>query len=228
MKKYLELLQKCPLFTGVEPEELLRLLDCLGSQLRPFEKKEVLLAEGDPAAYIGIVLAGTLHIEQTDYYGSRSIVGQAGPGELFGESFACAGAAAMPLDVIAATDGTALLIDCNRILSPCCNVCGFHQQLIRNLVRVMAQKNLAFHQKLTLVARRTTREKLLAYLLAQAKRAGSRSFSIPFDRQQLADYLLVDRSGLSAEIGKLRAEGILECHREHFTLQESPFADSLI
>lgn len=222
MKKYLEILQHCSLFEDISPVDLLTMLDCLDAQVRRFEKRALLVVEGDEAVRIGIVLEGAVCIEQTDYFGSRTIVGRVGPGELFGESFACAGVSAMPLDVTAAEACTVLFVDRSRILRTCCNACAFHQQLIYNLMRTMARKNLAFHQRLSITAQRTTREKLLAYLALQAKQAGSSSFCIPFDRQQLADYLLVERSGLSAEISRLRAEGVLECRRNHFTLLEAP------
>ena len=222
MKKFLPVLQACPLFDGITPAEILSMLHCLDARLRPIEKKELLWAEGDNAGNIGLVLEGAVRIEQTDYFGNRSILGQAGPGELFGESFACAGLAALPLDVTAAEDGTVMMLDCGRILHTCKNTCAFHQQLIFNLMKIMAQKNLAFHRRFGIAAQRTTREKLLAYLSAQAKDAGSASFSIPFDRQQLADHLLVERSGLCAEISRLRAEGVLECRKNHFVLLHRP------
>ena len=222
MKKYLSVLQSCPLFEGIAPAEILSMLNCLSAQLKRFDKKEILLAEGDAAGHIGLVLEGAVRIEQTDYFGNRSILGQAGPGELFGESFACAGIDALPLDVTAAEAGAVLLLDCGRILRTCTNACTFHQKLVYNLMKIMAQKNLAFHRRFGIAARRTTREKLLAYLAAQAKEAGSASFSIPFDRQQLADHLLVDRSGLCAEISRLREQGILECRKNRFTLLRRP------
>lgn len=222
MKKHLPVLQVCPLFDGIAPAEILSMLQCLDARIRPVEKKEPLWNEGDAAGNIGLVLEGAVRIEQTDYFGNRSILGRAGPGELFGESFACAGVAALPLDVTAAEIGTVMVLDCGRILHTCKNTCAFHQQLIFNLMKIMAQKNMAFHRRFGIVARRTTREKLLAYLSAQAKDAGCASFTIPFDRQQLADHLLVDRSGLSAEIGRLRAEGLLECRKNHFTLLRPP------
>jgi CRP-like cAMP-binding protein len=122
------------------------------------------------------------------------------------------------VNVVAQEDSKLLLIDSCRITQSCSNACGFHQQLIRNLLQIVSEKNLRFHHKLEITAKRTTREKLLAYLSAQARAAGSDSFVIPFDRQGLADYLGVDRSALSAEIGKLRREGVIESERSAFIL----------
>lgn len=217
---FLPVLQKCPLFRGVDPAELPLLLECLGAKTLTADKRQTVLREGEPARFVGVVLEGGVQILQEDYFGNRSILGLAGPGELFGESFACAGADSLPVSVVAAQDSTLLLVDCRRILSPCEKACGFHRSILSNLMQVMARKNLAFHQKLQITSRRTTREKLLAYLNGQAKAHGSAAFLIPFDRQELADYLGVDRSGLSAEISRLRSEGVLECQKNRFILLE--------
>ena len=218
--KYLPVLQKCPLCRGVDPSELPALLTCLGAKTVTADRRETVLREGEPARFVGVVLEGGVQIQQEDYFGNRSILGLAGPGELFGESFACAGADSLPVSVTASRDSVLLLVDCRRVLSPCEKACGFHRSILSNLMQIMARKNLAFHQKLQITSRRTTREKLLAYLNLQAKLHGSAAFSIPFDRQELADYLGVDRSGLSAELSRLRREGILECQKNHFILHE--------
>lgn len=218
MKKYLEPLQFCPLFQGIEQEELETMLGCLGATVRSYSSRQTVLAEGDPAKDIGIVLSGKVQIVQLDYYGNRNIVGTAGPGELFGESFACAQVEELPVSVVAAESATILIIDCRRIINTCGNACAFHQRMIYNLMRVTAMKNLAFHQKIQIISKRTTREKLMAYLLAQAKQNNSNRFNIPYDRQELADYLAVDRSGLSAEIGKLCRQGVIRSRRNDFEL----------
>ena len=167
---------------------------------------------------MGVVLEGGVQIQQEDYFGNRSILGLAGPGELFGESFACAGTDSLPVSVVAAQDSTLLLVDCRRVIFPCEKACSFHRSILSNLMQVMARKNLAFHQKLQITSRRTTREKLMSYLMAQARARQASQFTIPFDRQELADYLGVDRSGLSAEIGRLKAEGVIDCHRSTFKI----------
>lgn len=218
--KFLPMLQKCPLFQGVDPSELPALLSCLGAKTVTADRRQTVLREGEPARFVGVVLEGSVQIQQEDYFGNRSILGLAGPGELFGESFACAGSQSLPVSVVAAQDSTLLLVDCQRVISPCEKACGFHRSILSNLMQVMARKNLAFHQKLQITSRRTTREKLMAYLNLQAKLQGGPSFSVPFDRQELADYLGVDRSGLSAEISRLRSEGVLECQKNRFILLE--------
>ena len=194
------------------------MLNCLGARVAFFDKKYTVMAEGSPARYIGIVLSGEVQISQVDYYGNRSILSSIGPSEVFAEAFACAEVNSLPVTVIANEPSEIMFIDCSHILHTCTNNCGFHQQLIFNLMKDLATKNILFHQKIEITAKRTTREKLLTYLTLQAKNTGERSFDIPYDRQELADYLEVDRSGLSAEISKLRNEGILESNKKHFVL----------
>ena len=218
MKKNLKILQTCPLFDGVMEADLEAMLSCIGAREYTAKKGETVFYEGDPAIYVGIVLSGAIRVIREDYYGNCSIMTQLGAGEVFAESFACAGIQALPVSVIAVEDASYLLIDCNRITSTCTSACAFHSRMIYNLLKLVARKNLVFHQKLEITSKRTTREKLMAYLMGQAKMQGKDEFSIPFDRQALADYLEVDRSGLSAEISKLRKEGKLECRKNVFHL----------
>lgn len=218
MEQYLELLTRCPLFAQVTSDELPEMLQCLQARVAVYEKNQTVMLEGDPARWVGIVLEGQVQVVRDDFYGNRSIVASLYPTQLFAEVFACAGAEILPVTVIAAAETAVLLLDCKKMLTTCSNACPFHQRLIQNLLRILAAKNLLLNQKLELAGRRTTREKLLAYLLAEAKRNGSREFTIPYDRQQLADYLGVDRSAMSTELGKLRRDGLIDFHRSRFVL----------
>ncbi|MBE6611323.1 MAG: Crp/Fnr family transcriptional regulator [Ruminococcaceae bacterium] len=218
MKRYLPILKKCRLFAEIAESDLIGLLGCLGARVEIFAKHDIIFAEGDAAKALGIVLSGEVRIERVDYDGNRSIVSQTLPTGLFGESFACAEVESIPVDVVASEPSEVMLIDVHRITKSCCNACDFHNRIIFNLMQLVAVQNLRFHRKLMITSRRTTREKLLAYLSEEAKERGRADFEIPFDRQELADYLEVDRSGLSAEISKLRREGILEAERNRFVL----------
>ena len=218
LKKYLQILRKCPLFQDIEEEDLLRMLTCLGSRVEFFDKKYTVFSESTPARYVGVVLSGSVQMVQMDYYGNRSILGEIAPSGVFAEEFACAETSALPISFIANEPGEIMIIDCSHILHTCHNNCGFHQKLIFNMMKELALKTIFFHQRVEITSKRSTREKLLAYLNAQAQQAGSNSFEIPFDRQELADFLAVDRSGLSAEIGKLKKEGLIETEKNRFTL----------
>jgi CRP-like cAMP-binding protein len=194
------------------------MLTCLGARIACFDKKYTIFAEGTAAKYVAVLLSGSARTERVDYDGNRNLLNIIREGEVFGEAFACAEVSAIPVSVIADTDCTVLLIDCTHILHTCRSNCTFHQQLIYNLMKDLAVKALTFHEKMDITSKRTTRDKLMTYLTYQAKRARSNTFQIPFDRQTLADYLEVDRSGLSAEIGKLTREGILRSRKNRFEL----------
>lgn len=218
MKAFNPILEKAPLFHGIQTEDLSAMLGCIGGRIVTAAKGNVVCRAGDAATHVGLVLLGAVRMEREDYYGNRSIVAHIGPTELFCETYACAGLQALPISVVADEDSTLLLMDCRRIITTCSSACAFHNRIIFNLLRLVAEKNLVFDQKIQITSKRTTREKLMAYLLNQAKLQGSNSFTIPYDRQELADYLEVDRSGLSAEISKLRKERILESDKRKFTL----------
>lgn len=219
MKKYFDALRCCPLFNGIEDKDLTGMLGCLGAKEENYKRDDIIFAEGDPAKDFGIVLEGKAQIMRVDFYGNRSILTSVGPSQIFGESFSCAGLDSLPVDVVATEDTAVLLIDARRITQSCSNICSFHSRMIFNLLNIVAKKNLVLNQKIDVTSKRSTREKLMTYLLIQAKNSNSNTFTIPYDRQELADYLEVERSGLSAEIGRLRKERVLDCKKSTFTLR---------
>ena len=218
MAEFTEALQRCKLFQGIDAGELKALLGCLGGREAVFDRGEVIFAAQSRAEAVGVVLSGAVRVVREDYDGNRAIMAQLAPGELFGETFACAGVSRLPVTVEGAAQGTALVLRLSWIMEPCSSACAFHSRMVMNLLRELAAKNLQLNRKLEITSRRTTREKLLTFLHYQARQAGSHTFTIPFDRQGLADYLCVERSALSAEIGKLRREGVLESEKSSFTL----------
>ena len=213
-----EIFSRCPLFEGMDEDELDMMLGCLGTRTSFYKKNDVILSEGEPARRVGVVLSGRVELVRSDYQGNRSIQASLGTGQLFGEAFACAQVEALPLSVVAAEDSRVMLMDIGRMMTTCSHACAFHRQMVFNLLKTVARKSLALHRKAEIIGHRTTRDKVLAYLTAMAKDTGGSSFTIPFDRQGLADYLEVDRSGLSAELGKLKKEGVLEYEKNRFTL----------
>ena len=194
------------------------MLHCLGAKINSYDKKDTIMQEGGSPKTLGIILSGSAQIISEDYYGNRSILMKVGEGEIFAEDFACAEIEALPVSIISEDKTEIMFIDCSHILHTCENNCGFHQQLIYNLMKDLAEKSIKFNEKIEVTSKRTTREKILTFLDIQSRKAGSRSFDIPFDRQELADYLEVDRSGLSVEIGKLRKEGVLDACKRRFVL----------
>ena len=218
MKEYFDLLLSTPLFQGIDPQDLEPMLHCLGAATVRIAKGDPVFLEGDAAGFIGVVLEGSVQVVQEDFYGNRNILSHAEKGQLFAESFACANIEAIPVSGYAVKDSKILLLSCQKMLTVCSSACVFHNQLVKNMLKVVAQKNLEMNKKIRFMSQKTTKEKLMAYLLEQAKTADSSEFTIPFDRQALADYLGVERSAMSAELGKLRKKGILDFKGSHFHL----------
>jgi len=218
MKNYSKILQNCVLFDEIVDSDILSLTKCLNAKVKVFDKNNIIFAEDSPADSIGIVLSGSVQIMQNDYYGNRTLLSEVGPSEMFAEAFACAGLKSIPVSVIAKETCEIMFINCNRILYSCSNSCSFHRKITFNLMKTLAMKNIVFHQKVEIMSKRSTKEKLMTFLLFQAKKHNSYSFDIPFDRQELADFLAVDRSGLSTVIGNLIKEGIIQNKKNHFEL----------
>ncbi|WP_139651203.1 Crp/Fnr family transcriptional regulator [Raoultibacter phocaeensis] len=218
MKDYLPILSRSPLFKGILDNEIEAMLTCLNAQTRTFEKGKYLFRVGEATTTMGMVLEGSVRIEKEDYWGNRSILAQAEPGQLFAEVYACEPELPLDVNVIAAQDCVALLMDVRRVTTMCTSACEFHTRLVRNLLASVAKRAYALTRKIEHTSRRSTREKLLSYLSDQADSAGSGTFSIPFNRQELADYLSVDRSAMSAELSNMRKEGIIDFDKNRFAI----------
>lgn len=215
-------LKKCPLFTDISGDNLESLLSCLSGRQKNYSKGETLLAEGGKLSAVGIVLSGSVHIVKEDFFGNRNIIAEIGEGALFGEAIVCAEAERLPVNVVAAENSAILFIDYGRIVTTCPSACKFHRQLIKNMLRVLGRKNMSLVDKLEHLTKRTIREKVLSYLFGEVKRRGRKNIEIPFDRQQLADFLSVERSALSAELSRLRDDGIIKFQKNRFELVSPP------
>ena len=220
MKKYISLLKRTKLFSGVGEDDILSMLNCLNAAVREYNKSEYAFRQGEYIRNLMMLAEGRLHIQKEDYWGNLNILNEIRPGEIFGEAYIVPNSGTLMNDVIAAETSTVLFFDMERILTVCPSACPFHTQLIKNMFYTISDKNKSLVQKLSYMSERSTREKLLSYLSDEAKRQNSSSFSIPFNRQQLADFLSVDRSAMSNELCKLRDEGMLDFHKSKFTLYE--------
>ena len=219
MQEFLSVIRSSPLFSGISEQELTAMLACLDTKTERFPKEAFVLRAGDTAESVGLVLLGSVLVIQEDIWGNRNLLSRAGPGQTFAAAYACAPGSVLNVSIIAETPVTVLLLNIKRVLNMCPFACAHHSRIIRNLLGELAEKNLRFGEKLTHMGQRTMRGKLLSYLSAEAQRLGRYEFDIPFSRQQLADYLAVERSGLSLELGKMRREGLLDFQKNHFVLK---------
>lgn len=211
---------KTALFRGSSPEEVEAMLACLGAERRQYAKGEMVCRVGDVISSMGAVLRGSLLIQTDDLWGNTAVLDRVGPGQIFGEAYACALGEPLMVDVVAADGSEVLFLNVERVLNVCSNVCGHHNRLVRNLLSISAQKNLALSRKIFHTSSKTIRGRLLSYLSDQAVRSGSSTFTIPFNRQQLADYLNVDRSAMSNELGKMQRDNLLRVEKNRFQLLE--------
>ena len=218
MEEFVPVLKKTKLFSGVGENEILSMHSCLGARLRSFKKGEYVLRQGERLDDILVLAEGSLHIQRDDYWGSRSILGQIGVGEIFGEAYVAPESGTLLNDVIAVENSSVFFFDVKRVITTCSSACRFHTMVVQNLFFAISEKNRSLVRKLDHMSRRTTREKLIAYLSEEAKKQNSPYITIPFNRQQLADYLSVDRSAMSNELCRLRDDGLLEFEKNRFRL----------
>ena len=213
----LQNLENTELFRGASRAELEEMLRCLDTEIRRYRKGETILRMGDRTRRLGLVLSGGVTLENDDAWGKRTVLGHVGEGEVFAETYACLPDQPLMVNAVAAAETRVLFLDVGRLFSgqPGC----VHQRvLVRNLLNITARKNLALSRRSFYTSSRTIRERLLSYLSDQAVLQGSDRFSIPFDRQGLADYLGVDRSALSNELSKLRREKLVYTEKNQFHL----------
>ena len=218
MKKYSPLLQSSPLFASMAPEQIASVLHCVGASVREFGSGEYILRAGSTTQAMGLLLSGAALAVQEDLWGERNIMGKILPPDTFAEPFAATPGAVLNVSIVASAPSAVLFLNISKLLTVCSETCPQHALLIRNLVSVLAWKNLRLNEKITHMSKRRTREKLLSYLSSQSLREGSTEFDIPFDRQQLADFLCIERSAMSAELSRLQKEGLIETERSHFRL----------
>ena len=218
MEKYLPILRSSPFFKGLNDNEILSILHCVNATVISKERDSYIFRAGDSTELMGLAASGCVLVIQEDLWGHRNILSKCHAGDFFGEPYAARPGAVLNISVVADEDCEIIFLNVRRLLVTCQTACEHHQKLIRNLVSVLANKILILNDKITHVGKRTTRDKLLSYLSAESIRHSSLSFDIPFDRQQLADYLCIDRAAMSTEISKLQKEGFIKTNRNHFEL----------
>ncbi len=214
-------LSNTPLFRGISEDEIAELLHCLAPRERKFQKDEVIFRAGSPVNEIGLIKFGSVNIVVNLYWGNRIIFGHLGKGEVFAENYAAIPGKELVCDVVACESTQVIFLNMRNMLTMCQRGCAFHNRLIQNMLRISAQKNLNMSSRMMHTASRSLRERLLSYFSEQALEHGSPHFTIPFNRQQLAEYLGVNRSAMSNELSKMQEDGFLTYHRNEFTLKET-------
>ena len=215
-------LTQTSLFSGISQADLSNLLSCLAAVERRYSKGAVILAEGEPTQWMGLVMEGRAIISCADVWGKSSILGFAEPGAVFGEAYACVPGEALLISVCAAEETRVLFLNVGKLLTVCGNACPFHARLIRNLLSISAGKNLQLSRRIFHTTPKSIRGRLQSYFSECAKKSGSLTFKLPFNRQQLADYLGVDRSAMSSELSKMQRDGLIQVQGGTITMLPQP------
>jgi len=208
------------LFRGMSAEEIASVLSCLGAYEKKYRKDEIIYHAGECIENIGFVLSGSVNITIEDMWGNSTILGRSAPGQLFAETYACIPGEPLMVNAIASENSEIMFLNAMRIMTTCKNACPYHNKLIQNLLKISALKNLALSRRSVHTSSKSIRSRLLSYLSEQSRRSASCQFTIPFNRQQLADYLSVDRSALSNELSKMQKDGLLTYSKNSFCLKQ--------
>lgn len=214
-------LANTPLFHGIKEDEIKEMLSCLNAREHSYRKDEVIFRAGSSVDEIGLILSGSVNIVVNFYWGSSHIFGHIGKGHVFAENYAAIPGKELICDIVSCEETEVLFLNMRNMLTTCQRGCAFHTRIIQNMLKISAQKNLNLSTRMMHTASKSLRERLLSYLSEQALEHGSTHFTIPFDRQQLADYLAVDRSAMSNELSKMQKDGLITYHRNEFTLNEA-------
>ena len=213
-----EFLSNTRLFRGTSPQEARQMLSCLAAVTRAYQKGETICRAGEQICAAGLVLRGSVTVESDDFWGNRSVLSRAAPGDIFGEAYACLPEQPLLVSVVAAANCEVLFLDMARVMRVCSNACAHHGRIVQNLLALCAEKNLQLSQRMLHTAPKTIRARLLSCFHGMSQRAGSRHFSLPYNRQALADYLNVDRSAMCAELSKMKADGLIDYTKNTVTL----------
>ncbi|MGL5256190.1 MAG: Crp/Fnr family transcriptional regulator [Proteocatella sp.] len=228
MKNFIPMLEKTSLFEHISTSNIEFMLNCLSSKVVHYKKDEFILYSGDNIDSLGMVIKGNVLILKEDFWGNRSIISEVSEGFPFAETYAFISTIPLEVSVVASTDCTVLFLNIKKILNTCSASCTFHNKLIENLLTDVAKKNMILTRKIEHMSKKTIREKILSYLSSESQKNNSASFKIPFDRQELADYLSVDRSALSNELSKLMKENIIIFKKNAFTLIDKSSFNTLL
>lgn len=211
-------LQKSMLFREMSEEEILSALEELGWHEQDFQKGEFIFTAGSKTDELGLVESGSVSIERTDWSGDRSILNLVETGNFFAETYAFLKDEVMLVDVLANEDCRILFLRVGSLPALLRRTGRWQRLFLRNLLMISMQKNLILSEKNFHTAPKSARARIMAYLQTVSIQKKSREFDIPFDRQQMADYLNLDRTALSKELGKMKTDGILAFRKNHFRL----------
>lgn len=218
MEKYISMLHNTPVFKGFELSEMEKAVNCLKGKVSSFKKRDILRYTDDSVQTFGIILEGSVYLNTINSHGERQIFSERKAGELFGENCLWEHSLTSHFEVEANEDCKILYIEKGNIISEGVTICSFRQKIIENLFHLLLANNQSLYQKIDMVTQKSLREQIMYYFRLQEEKFETNSFDINFTRQEFADYLGVDRSSLSRELAKMKAEEIINYEKNHFQI----------
>lgn len=211
-------LTKIVLFNGLSKDEISTLSSCIDARVKKYRKNEIVISEGDSIDSIGAVLKGSVQVSRADIDGNRLVMASLLQYDLFAETYALSKISESPVMVSATEDSIILWLNVTRLLTTCSSACIFHRRLIQNIIELLANKNFYLSRKLDILSKKTLRDKILQLLYSYSTNHKSKRITLPYNRLAMADYLGVDRSALSRELSKMKADGLIDYHKNTFIL----------
>jgi CRP-like cAMP-binding protein len=219
MQNYYNQIKNSPVFFGINEDELKNMLTCFNARIKTYEDGEMIIRQGDMITNLYLILDGTVNIEKDSYWGRRIIVTQLGVNDNVALAYVASKNIESNIDAISVGKTKLLLLSYSKCTSMCQNACTKHRILINNLFEILSKENIELIQKIENISQKTIRDKLLTYLSNEARRNKSNIFEIPFNRQDLADYLNIDRSAMSFELSKMQKDGLIKVEKNKFMLK---------
>jgi CRP-like cAMP-binding protein len=217
----MDVIQQVALFRGMDEAELAAALSALSAKEITYEKDETILYAGNVSEHMGLVLEGSVTIESNDVWGNRTILSHIERGGTFAETYALLEDEPMLVDVIANEKSNILFLRIGSLNLLQQDISPWRVKLIGNLLRISSQKNLHLTGRSFHTAPKSIRGRVMAYLNSVSLQKNKIDFDIPFDRQQLADYLNVERSALSRELSNMQQDGLIIVRRNHFEIAKN-------
>lgn len=214
MEEYLLALQKCELFKGIKEENIIQMMSCLKPKINNYKKNDYIVTSGDVLDGLGIVLSGTAAVIKENEGGNRHIMKMMGVGDTFGEIVVFSKKASWPATVVALEKCTVFFLPKNKIISECDNVCPWHRDLVRNMLGIVSNMAIMLNKKVEYLTIKSMRAKINKLILEMYEQSGSKTFMLPMNRNELADFLNVSRPSMSREMSRMKDEGIIDFHKE--------------
>ena len=217
MKKFSSTLKSCPLFLGLDENDISKALECICMYKKEYKKNEYVFRLGDKMKYLGVLAKGSIFLEKEDFLGNKTIISPIFENDVFGASFYNE-RNSLPFNILCSEKSTILFLDIDKAFNTSKSCCCLVYKIYKNFVDLILIKNINMNKKLIHISERTIRNKIISYLTEESIRSKSNEFYIPFNRQQLADYLCVDRSALSSELSKMQKENIINYNKNYFKI----------